>query len=179
MIKNDSIELRRDCDALLIPSGVKISIQKGTLVMITQALGSSYTVYVNGNLARIAGKDGDALNMVILEETDINEFLGTTEEKVWEVMKQCFDPEIPVNIVDLGLVYECNIVADSNDKQQVMIKMTLTAAGCGMGPVLVADLEQRIRAISEISDVKIELVFDPPWERSKMSDVAKLQLGML
>src|SRR5579863_3963664 len=101
MIKNDSIELRRDCDALLIPSGVKIAIQKGTLVMITQALGNSYTVYVNGNLARVAGKDGDALGMVILDELDTSELTGTTEDKVWTLLKTCFDPEIPVNIVDL------------------------------------------------------------------------------
>src|SRR5471032_1400127 len=109
MFKQDTIEITRDVDALLIPSGVKISIQKGTLVMITQALGNSYTVYVNGNLARVAGKDGDALGMIIMEDPDVNDMQGTLEDKVWELMKTCFDPEIPVNIVDLGLVYECKI----------------------------------------------------------------------
>lgn len=175
MLKQDTIEVLRECDAMLIPSGVKVTIQKGSLVMITQALGNSYTVYVNGNLARVAGKDGDALGMVILDEPDVNDMIGTLDEKIWEILKTCFDPEIPVNIVDLGLVYECNISEDN----AVAIKMTLTAPGCGMGPVLVADMEQKIRSIKEVTDVKVDLVFDPPWNRSMMSDVAKLQLGML
>jgi probable FeS assembly SUF system protein SufT len=174
MLKQDTIEVQRDCEATLIPSGVKVSLQKGSLVYITQALGNSYTVYVNGNLARVAGKDGDALNMIIMDDLDVNEMTGTLEDKVWELLKTCFDPEIPVNIVDLGLVYECKI-----DGGQVEIKMTLTAPGCGMGPVLIADIEQKLRGISEVADVKIELVFEPPWNRSMMSDVAKLQLGML
>ena len=178
MFKHDSIEVMRDCDAMLIPAGSHITIQKGTLVVITQALGTAYTVNVNGNLARVAGKDGDALGMVILKEPDVNTMSGTVEDKVWELMKTCFDPEIPVNIVDLGLVYECHIT-DAADKKNIEIKMTLTAVGCGMGPVLIADVEQKIRGIHEVNDVKVELVFDPPWNRSMMSDVAKLQLGML
>ncbi len=179
MFKQDTLEISRDCDALLIPSGVKISIQKGTLVMITQALGNSYTVYVNGNLARVAGKDGDALGMVILEEPDVNAMDGTIKDKVWELLKTCYDPEIPVNVVDLGLVYECEVIERAAEDNEVNIKMTLTAAGCGMGPVLVADIEQKLRSISGVTDVKVELVFDPPWQRDMMSDVAKLQLGML
>lgn len=175
MLKNDTIEVTRECEALLIPSGVKIKIQKDALVMITQALGNSYTVYVNGNLALVAGKDGDALGMVILEDPDVNALEGTTEDKIWELLKSCFDPEIPVNIVDLGLVYECNVL----EKGEVRIKMTLTAPGCGMGPVLVAEIEQKLHAINEVKSVTVELVFDPPWNRNMMSDVAKLQLGML
>lgn len=178
MLKNDTVEVTRECEALLIPSGVKVTIQKGSLVMITQALGNSYTVYVNGNLARVAGKDGDALNMVILEEPDINALSLSVEDKVWELLKTCFDPEIPVNVVDLGLIYECKIVPQAN-LSLVEIKMTLTAPGCGMGPVLVAEMQQKIQAIKEVQEVKIDLVFDPPWNRSMMSDVAKLQLGML
>lgn len=178
MLKNDTIEVTRECEAMLIPSGIKVTIQMGSLVMITQALGNSYTVYVNGNLARVAGKDGDALGMVILDDPDVNDLPGTTEDKVWELLKTCFDPEIPVNVVDLGLVYECK-VSPGETNQTVEIKMTLTAAGCGMGPVLVADIEQKIRGIREVSEVKVDLVFDPPWNRSMMSDVAKLQLGML
>lgn len=174
-MKQDTTEVLRECEAMLIPSGIKVTIQKGSLVMITQALGNSYTVYVNGNLARVAGKDGDALGLVILDEPDINDMPGTLEDKVWALLKTCFDPEIPVNIVDLGLVYECHI-ASSND---IYIKMTLTAPGCGMGPVLVADMEQKIRQVKGINEVKIELVFDPPWHRDMMSDVAKLQLGLL
>lgn len=178
MFKQDPIEVRRDCEALLIPTGVKITIQKGSLVVITQALGNSYTVYVNGNLARVAGKDGDALQMVIFDEPDVNIMEGTLEDKVWELLKTCFDPEIPVNIVDLGLVYECKILPDT-DGHRVEIKMTLTAPGCGMGPVLVADIDQKVRGIQGVLDVKVDLVFDPPWDRNMMSDVAKLQLGML
>ena len=146
--------------------------------MITQALGNSYTVYVNGNLARVAGKDGDALGMIILDEPDINDLPGTLEEKIWSVLKTCFDPEIPVNVVDLGLVYECGILPVEGG-HKIEIKMTLTAAGCGMGPVLVADIEQKIRTLKEVAEIKVDLVFDPPWNRSMMSDVAKLQLGML
>lgn len=179
MLKQDTIEVTRDVEALLIPSGVNISIQQGTLVMITQALGNSYTVYVNGNLARVAGKDGDALGMVIIDEPDVNTLPGSTHDKVWEILKTCFDPEIPVNIVDLGLVYACEVILQPDGKEHVMIKMTLTAPGCGMGPVLVAEIEQKVRAIQTVDAVKIDLVFDPPWERSMMTDVAKLQLGML
>lgn len=175
MIKQDTIEVTRECDAMLIPSGIKVTIQKGSLVMITQALGNSYTVYVNGNLARVAGKDGDALGMIILDSPDVNEMQGSLEDKIWTLLKTCFDPEIPVNIVDLGLVYECNIT-EEND---VMIKMTLTAAGCGMGPVLVADIEQKIKSIKEVKSIKVDLIFDPPWDRNMMTDVAKLQLGMM
>jgi probable FeS assembly SUF system protein SufT len=174
MLKQDTISVTRDVDALLIPSGVKITIQKDTLVMITQALGNAYTVYVNGNLARVAGRDGDALMMVIMDEPDVNAMDIPLPEKIWELLKTCYDPEIPVNIVDLGLVYECNV-----DGCSVAIKMTLTAVGCGMGPVLIADVEQKIRGITDVSDVSVELVFDPPWDRGMMSDVAKLQLGML
>ena len=174
MFKQDTIEVLRDCEATLIPTGVKITLQKGSLVYITQALGNAYTVYVNGNLVRVAGKDGDALGMIIMDEPDINAMEGSLEDKIWAVLKTCFDPEIPVNIVDLGLVYECQV----ND-HAIQIRMTLTAPGCGMGPVLVAEVEQKIRLLKEVTDVKVDLVFDPPWERNMMSDVAKLQLGMM
>ena len=178
MLKQDTIEVTRECDATLIPSGIKVTIQTGSLVMITQALGNSYTVYVNGNLARVDGKDGDALGMIIMESPDVNNMEGTIDDKIWTLLKTCFDPEIPVNVVDLGLVYECNSVLQHN-KYDVAIKMTLTAAGCGMGPVLVADIEQKVRSITEVGNVKVDLVFDPPWDRSMMTDVAKLQLGMM
>ncbi len=178
MLKQDTIEVTRECDAMLIPSGIKVTIQAGSLVMITQALGNSYTVYVNGNLARVSGRDGDALGMIIMESPEVNNMEGTVEDKIWALLKTCFDPEIPVNIVDLGLIYECHTLLQE-DKYHVAIKMTLTAAGCGMGPVLVADIEQKIRSINEVNEVKVDLVFDPPWDRSMMTDVAKLQLGMM
>ncbi len=179
MFKEDTIEVLREVEAALIPSGVKVTLQKGSLVVVTQSLGTSYTVYVNGNLVRVAGTDGDALGLVILEDPDVNLMDASLEEKVWETLKSCFDPEIPVNIVDLGLVYECNIAPLQGGGHHVGIIMTLTAPGCGMGPVLIADVEQKIRKIHDVVDVKVELVFDPPWDRSKVSDVAKLQLGIL
>jgi probable FeS assembly SUF system protein SufT len=179
MFKSESIEVKRDCEAALIPSGAKVSIKQGTFVMVTQALGNSYTVYVNGNLVRIAGKDGDALGLVILDEPDINEFPGTLEEKIEMQLKTCYDPEIPVNIVDLGLVYEKQLLPLGRNEYRIEIKMTLTAPGCGMGPVLVSDIQEKLKLINGVSEVEVDLVFDPPWDRDKMSEVAKLQLGLM
>lgn len=173
------IEVMRDVDVSLIPAGTKVKLQAGTQVSITQALGTSYTVYVNGNLVRVAGKDGDALGLVILENPDINAQEGTIEDKIWQQLRTCFDPEIPVNIVDLGLIYACNIMPLGLDSHHVDVTMTLTAAGCGMGPILVEEVQEKIRQIQGVTEVKVELVFDPPWDRDKMSDEAKLQLGLL
>lgn len=173
------LEVNREVEATLIPTGVKVSLQPGTQVMVTQALGSSYTLYVNGNLVRVAGKDGDALGLVKLEEIDINEQIGSVEDKIWLQLKTCFDPEIPVNIVDLGLIYECNIIPLGMNDVNVNIIMTLTAPGCGMGPVLIGEVQEKLRQIHGVQEVKVELVFDPPWDRDKMSDEAKLQLGLL
>jgi len=179
VFRETSIEVQREVEATLIPSGVKVSLQQGTLVSVTQALGNSYTVHVNGNLVRIAGKDGDALGLVVLDLPDINALQGSVEEKIWMQLKTCFDPEIPVNIVDLGLVYECQATPLGKNDFHVAITMTLTAPGCGMGPVLVTEIEEKIRQINGVVDVKIELVFEPPWDRNRMSDEAKLQLGLL
>lgn len=178
-MRETSLELQRDCEAALIPSGMKVMLKQGSQVLVTQAMGTAYTVYVNGNLVRIAGKDGDALGLIMMEQPDINATEGSVEEKVWEQMKTCFDPEIPVNIVDLGLVYACQTLPLGMNEYRVEITMTLTAAGCGMGPVLVSEIEEKVRQIHGVTDVKVELVFDPPWDRSKMSEVAKLQLGLL
>jgi probable FeS assembly SUF system protein SufT len=161
------IEVQREVEATLIPTGVKVMLQAGTHVYVTQALGSTYTVYVNGNLVRIAGSDGDALGLVVLKDVDINTLEGTVEDKIWMQLKTCFDPEIPVNIVDLGLIYDCQLIPLGKNEFLVEIKMTLTAVGCGMGQ------------INGVTDVKVDLVFDPPWDRSKMTDEAKLQLGLL
>ena len=179
MFRDQTVTVQREVEATLIPSGAKVSLQPGTLVSVTQSLGTAYTVYINGNLVRIDGKDGDALGLVILQEEDINSLSGTVEEKIWAQLKTCFDPEIPVNIVDLGLIYDCTITPCANDKYDVKIIMTLTAAGCGMGPVLVQEIEEKIRVIDETETVAVELIFDPPWDRDKMSDSAKLQLGLL
>lgn len=179
MFHETSIEVKRDVEATLIPTGVKVTLQQGTLVYVTQALGNSYTLYVNGNLVRVAGNNGDALGLVVLETLDINATEGTLEDKIWQQLKTCFDPEIPVNIVDLGLIYECNLLPLGKNDYQVDIKMTLTAPGCGMGPVLVSEIEEKLREINGVADVKVELIFDPPWDKSRMTDEAKLQLGLL
>lgn len=179
MFRETALEVKREVEATLIPSGVKVTLQEGSQVFVTQALGNSYTVYVNGNLVRIDGKDGDALGLVILDQPDINAAEGSVEDKIWLQMKTCFDPEIPVNIVDLGLVYACHVFPVGKDEYQVGITMTLTAVGCGMGPVLVGEIEEKIRKIHGVTEVKIDLVFDPPWSRDKMSDEGKLQLGLL
>jgi len=173
------IEVIKTVNATLIPSGETVSLQAGTQVVVTQALGNSYTVYVHGNLLRVAGKDGDALGLVILENPNINEMEGSLEDKLWEQMKTCYDPEIPVNIVDLGLVYECRVLPLGMNDFRVEVIMTLTASGCGMGPVLVDEIKDKLQQVHGVTDVHIELVFDPPWNKEKMSEVAKLQLGLL
>lgn len=179
MFRESSIEVKREVEATLIPSGTKVMLQPGTMVSVTQALGNAYTIYVNGNLVRVAGIDGDALGLVILTLPDINESEGSVEEKVWQQLKTCFDPEIPVNIVDLGLIYNCQVLPLGKNDYQVTVVMTLTAVGCGMGPVLVGEVEEKIRQIHGATEVKVDLVFDPPWHRDMMSDEAKLQLGLL
>lgn len=177
---NTIITLSRDVDAYLIPSGARIYLQKGTEVTITQALGSSFTVSIYGNLARIEGKDADAVGRELLAAPVLEIPEGVTlEEMVWRQLKTCYDPEIPVNIVDLGLIYNCKMtLMDDGISLRADVEMTLTAPGCGMGPVLVADVQQKLQQLPGIKVVEVTLVFDPPWERSMMSDVAKLTLGM-
>lgn len=175
------IVLNRDCMALLVPSGARIMLHRGTEVSITQSLGNSVTVSVYGNLARIAGKDVDALGQTPVDPlADLPE--GTSiQDKVWYQLKTVFDPEIPVNIVDLGLIYRCDVTPVEKDAEHVNvhIDMTLTAPGCGMGPVIAADAKQSILTIPQVDRVNIEIVFDPPWDQSMMTDLAKLELGML
>ncbi len=179
MFRETAVEVLREVDAALIPSGTKVTLQPGTQVFVTQALGNSYTIYVNGNLVRVNGKDGDALGLVILEIPDINKTEGSIEDKVQTQLRTCFDPEIPVNVVDLGLIYNTMVMPLGMNDHRVEVVMTLTAVGCGMGPVLVGEIEEKIRQIKGVTDVKVDLVFDPPWSRDNMSDEAKLQLGLL
>jgi probable FeS assembly SUF system protein SufT len=179
VFRETAVEVIREVEAALIPSGTKVTLQPGTQVFVTQALGNSYTIYVNGNLVRVAGKDGDAIGLVILELPDINKTDASIEDKVQIQLRTCFDPEIPVNIVDLGLIYNTVIIPLGMNDHRVEVVMTLTAPGCGMGPVLLGEIEEKIRQINGVTDVKVDLVFDPPWDRGKMSDEAKLQLGLL
>lgn len=175
--------LTRDVDAAVVPIGTKVTLQKGEQAYITQSLGGSYTVVVNGNMFRISEQDADALGLEVKAAPAITSTGPMTQEelekKVWEQLKTCYDPEIPVNIVDLGLIYDCHLtpIGESNFKADV--KMTLTAPGCGMGPVLAQDVQNKLISLEPIDEANVELVWDPPWNQSMMTEAAKLQLGLL
>ncbi|MCB1826896.1 MAG: putative Fe-S cluster assembly protein SufT [Coxiellaceae bacterium] len=177
--KKEIISLSRDTIAMMVPSGARIMLHAGTEVSITQALGNAFTVNVFGNLARIDSKDADALGKEIKDPlADLPED-ASAEDRVMAMLKMVFDPEIPVNIVDLGLIYTCGVNEVEAGQYIVNICMTLTAPGCGMGPVIVADAKEKVLALPEVNEVNIEMVFDPPWDRSMMSEVAQLELGVL
>ena len=179
---NEPITFSRDCDAVIIPSGDEVRLSEGVSGFLTQALGGSFSVYIEGNLFRIAGVDADAIGKIPevqpwLEEKEND---GHVDEKaVWGAMKTCYDPEIPVNIVDLGLIYSCEISNEDGVGASVAIKMTLTAPGCGMGDMIATEVRQKIEGIQGTSDVNVELVWDPPWDQSMITESARLQLGML
>ena len=178
----ETIKVRRDVDAVLIPLGTPVTIPKGSEVRITQHLGDSYTVSVNMNLARIEGKDADALGIGEEAETHapVEQVVDgrANPDEIWEALKNCYDPEIPVNIVDLGLIYNI-LLSDSGEVgSKATIVMTLTAPGCGMGPFIVDDVRTKAAGVKNVTDVDIQLTFDPPWDRAMMSDEARLQLGM-
>ena len=177
-------QLTRDCEAIQIPWGQKVILPKGTSVQITQALGGSYTISSEkGDFVRIDGKDADALG----EEVQTNQELSRSpvagpadvEKLVWSQLKTIYDPEIPANVVDLGLVYLCQVIPFATGEFAVTINMTLTAPGCGMGDVLKADAIRKIQTIPSVLEVNVNVVMDPPWNQSMMSDAARLQLGMM
>ena len=181
---NQLITVNRDCDGTLIPSGEEITLVEGTHVRITQALGGDYTLFVNGNLVKISGDDADAIGFEIEDKKDvINKRINTNkivdEKYIWEQLKTCYDPEIPVNIVELGLIYDLKLEFFSEKGTAVEIKMTLTAPGCGMGPAIAEDAKNKVLQIPGIFDVNIQLVWEPQWNRDMMTEEAKLQLGLL
>ena len=178
---NEPVSLSRDVSAVIIPAGETVELRAGTNGFITQALGGSFTIYVEGNLFRIAGKDADALGMEPMTPPDIPENASDKdiEDIIWQQLKTCYDPEIPVNIVDLGLIYRCEVTRDTDGQRSVSIDMTLTAPGCGMGEILVQDAQDKVAIIPTVGDVYIDLVFDPPWNPELMSDEARLQTGMM
>lgn len=170
----------REIEATEIPSGMKIRIPEGTPLAITQTLGGSYTVITPyGYMARVESKDADAIGEEAVESSTTTAAGKTTEELAWDTLKTCYDPEIPVNIVDLGLVYKCEVSSLADDKSRVEVRFTLTAPGCGMGDVLRDDIKGKLLALPGIQDADVQVLFDPPWNMSMMSDAAKLQLGML
>ena len=176
--------LTRDVEASVVPVGTKVTLQKGEQAHITQSLGGTYTVIVNGNMFRIESKDGDALGI----EAPVGTATATPsgpltqeelEKKVWESLKTCYDPEIPVNIVDLGLIYDCHLTPIGEHNFKADVKMTLTAPGCGMGPVLAQDVQNKLISLEPIDEANVELVWDPPWNQGMMTEAAKLQLGLM
>jgi probable FeS assembly SUF system protein SufT len=176
--------LTRDVEASVVPIGTKVTLQKGETAHITQSLGGTYTVVVNGNLFRIESKDADALGLEVPVAPAPAAASGPVtqeqlEKKVWEALKTCYDPEIPVNIVDLGLIYDCHLTPIGAENYKADVKMTLTAPGCGMGPVLAQDVQNKLVSIEPIDEANVELVWDPPWNQGMMTEAAKLQLGLL
>ena len=169
----------RDVSAREIPSGTPITLRAGDPIVITQSLGGSYTVMTPvGFLARIDGKDADAIGEPVVAVDAAAQEGKTTEELAWDQLRTCYDPEIPINIVDLGLVYECTLSPVENGTRIVNVKMTLTAPGCGMGEILVDDAKDKLERIPTVREARVELVFDPPWDQSMMSEAARLQTGM-
>lgn len=170
----------RDCDVVMIPSGDRVAIPAGSVGYITQALGGSFTVFIDGNLFRIAGVDADAIGKQPVMPPSLPD--DATEDDIenllWEQMKTVYDPEIPVNIVDLGLIYRCEMRLAENGQRVVDVDMTLTAPGCGMGDILVDDVRSKLELVPAISEVNVQLTFDPPWNHNMMSEVARLETGM-
>lgn len=178
---NEPFSLERDVTAVIIPAGEELTLREGTSGFITQSLGGSFTIYVEGNLFRVSGKDADALGKEPVPPPAIpdNATDAEIETVIWDQLKTCFDPEIPVDIVNLGLVYRCEVTPLGNGERSVSMDMTLTAPGCGMGEILVADAREKIAIIPTISDVTVELVFEPLWNVAMMSDEARLQTGLM
>jgi probable FeS assembly SUF system protein SufT len=178
--RQEEIELRRDCKAILIPSGDPVVLRQGDQVALFQDLGGSYTVQTQrGGLARVAADDVDALGLESAPAVQETAGSGPFElEAVIEQLKTVFDPEIPINVVDLGLVYQCEAEALPSGGHRVEIKMSMTAPGCGMGDVLREDARSRVLTVPGVSDVNVELVWDPPWDMSRLSEAARLELGL-
>jgi probable FeS assembly SUF system protein SufT len=181
MVTREARTLSRDVEVAAIPYGDRLTLTMGTTVFITQALGGSYTAMTDhGYLVRIEGKDADAIGeKPVLPMTAEDTKGRSTQDLAWDQLKTCFDPEIPVNIVDLGLVYKCEAQPLEDGGERVHVEFTLTAPGCGMGDFLRQDVEQKLLAIPGVKGVDVHVVLDPPWDQGMMSDVARLQLGLM
>lgn len=177
-----TVTLTRDCEAVMVPSGATVTLQKGGQAVITQALGDSFTVVVNGNMFRIAGKDADAIGreIPVTPAQTAPASVGPVDEKlVWAQMKTCYDPEIPVNVVDLGLIYDCKVLPLPAGGSRVEVKMTLTAPGCPMAGSIAADVKTKLERVPGVSEVNVDIVWEPPWNQQMMTEAAKLQLGLM
>jgi probable FeS assembly SUF system protein SufT len=186
MLENTSVELKRACEAVQIPLGAVVTLPAGTAVDISQTLGGNYTVQTGGRLFRIAARDADALGIETAPTSLMEEVLkkpsgpaGPVDEKlVWDTLKSCFDPEIPVNIVDLGLIYDMRIEPLPGGNNKVLVKMTLTATGCGMGTVIASDAQQKLLYLPGVEDAVVEIVWDPPWHQSMITADGRRILGL-
>jgi probable FeS assembly SUF system protein SufT len=178
--ENQPFVVNREVRAVIVPAGVEVRLKPGQAGYITQALGGSFTVYLDGNLLRVSGEDADAIGQDVVKQPELPP--NATEEDVrklaWDQMRTCYDPEIPINIVELRLVYECDVKQNEDGTRSLDVKMTLTAPGCGMGEVLVEDVREKIERIPTVREARVELTFDPPWSQSMMSEAARLQTGM-
>jgi probable FeS assembly SUF system protein SufT len=187
MNMREEVVVARSCQAVMIPSGEQVLVPAGAHATITQSLGGSYTLITDrGLMVRVSGREVEAIGKTPENVVDATSGAGTPaitpealEPLIWDQLKTCYDPEIPVNIVDLGLVYLCDLVPAEDGRTNVKVKMTLTAPGCGMGPVLAGDVKQKVELLPGVAQAEVEVVFDPVWDRSMMSDAAKLQLGMM
>src|SRR5215467_2906481 len=184
MHENTEFTTARDVEAIQIPSGNKTTIPAGTPGVVTQTLGGSYTIATYQGLARVAEKDLDALGLDKPEAQPTQKPVVTTngevsEEDVWNQLRQCYDPEIPVNIVDLGLVYDCRLIKKEDGGTRVEVKMTLTAPGCGMGPAIAHDAQSKILSIDGVDEADVQLVWDPPWNQNMISEAGRMKLGMV
>lgn len=179
----EDVVVSRDCPAVTIPYGSPVTIEAGCMATITQRLGGSFTVLVEGNLYRVEGSDADALGLeveereVFVPEQPLSE--KTIEDAAWIVLTQVYDPEIPVDIVNLGLVYTCAVTQLESGNYAIRMDMTLTAPGCGMGTMIADEARFKLQSIQGVEQVDVDLVWDPPWSREMMSESARLQLGML
>ncbi len=177
---SEPVVLRRDVKAIVVPAGSEVDLKKDSLVYLTQSMGGSFTIYFEGNLFRIPGEDADALGKEPVEPPELPP--DATDEQfetlVWDQMRTCYDPEIPINIVDLGLIYDCT-TTNEDGQRSVAVKMTLTAPGCGMGEILLEDIREKVAIIPTVVAVDVEMVFDPPWNQDMMSEAAKLEVGLL
>jgi probable FeS assembly SUF system protein SufT len=177
-----TVELARDCEAVQIPNGNSLTLPKGTSVDITQMLGGSYTVHAQGGLYRVASQDADALGIAPAADAETKKeaagSVAVDEQQIWSTLKTCFDPEIPVNIVDLGLVYDMQLSQLPSGNRRVDVKMTLTAPGCGMGGVIAGDAQQKLLMLDGVEDATVEIVWDPPWHQSMITAEGRRVLGL-
>jgi len=175
-----TVELTRDCDVVAIPQGQTVTLPKGAAVDITQTLGGSYTVRTHGGLFRVASKDADALGLEAdaSSATVLSSGGELTEQQIWETLRSCFDPEIPVNIVDLGLVYDMQMSKLPNGNSRVDVKMTLTAPGCGMGATIAGDAQQKLLMLDGVEDATVDIVWEPAWHQSMITEQGRRMLGL-